>query len=140
MNIPRLILAIIVGYAVLFGTDFLIHNLWMGPDYKATETLWRPEAEMTTHMLWMLGAQFLTVLTLNLLWTRWAETARLGCAIGFGFLMGAFSGAWAIVSYVILPMPGSIAAKWFFAGIAQCILLSVVAFFVYKPAQPATAS
>jgi hypothetical protein len=30
-------------------------------------------------------------------------------------------------------MPGSIAAKWFFAGILQTILLGLVTFFVYKP-------
>ena len=51
--------------------------------------------------------------------------------------MGMFSGVWAIVLYVILPMPGSIACKWFCAGIVQCILLGLVAFYVYKPAPSA---
>jgi uncharacterized membrane protein len=83
-------------------------------------------------MAWMLGAQLLTVVTFVLLWTRWANTAQLSCAVGFGFLMGVFSGVWAIVLYVILPMPPSIAVKWFVAGIVQCILLGIVAFFVYK--------
>jgi len=88
----------------------------------------------------MLGAQLLTVITFVLLWTRWAETARLGCAVGFGLLMGMFSGVWAIVLYVILPMPGAIAAKWFLAGIVQCVLLGVVTFYVYKPAASGTAN
>jgi len=35
-------------------------------------------------------------------------------------------------------MPGSIAAKWFFAGIAQTILLGLVTFFVYKSKASAT--
>ena len=35
--------------------------------------------------------------------------------------------------YVVVPMPGSIAAKWFFVGILQTILLGLVTFFVYKP-------
>jgi hypothetical protein len=91
-------------------------------------------------MGWMSAAQLLTVVTFVLLWTRWASTARLSCAIGYGFLMGLFSGVWAIVLYVILPMPGLIAAKWFFAGIAQCLLLGIVTFFVYKPSQPAPAT
>jgi hypothetical protein len=89
---------------------------------------------------WMLGAQLLSVVTFVLLWTRWADTARLGCAIGFGFLMGAFSGVWAIVLYVILPLQGAIAAKWFFAGIVQCILLGIVTFLVYKPNHATTGS
>ncbi len=133
MNIKRLILAIVVAFVVLWGTDFLIHGIWMTPDYRATQTLWRPDADMKSYMGWMLGAQLLFAITFVLLWTRWAETARLGCAIGYGLLMGLFSGVWAIIMYVVIPMPCSIACKWFFAGIAQTILLGIVAFYVYKP-------
>ncbi|MEY2541359.1 MAG: hypothetical protein QOI22_961 [Verrucomicrobiota bacterium] len=136
MNIPRLILAIVVGFVVIFLTDWLIHGVWMKADYQATQQIWRPEPEMAARMAWMLSAQLLTVIAFVLLWTRWADTARVGCAVGFGFLMGTFSGVWTIVLYVILPMPGSIAAKWFFAGIVQCILLGLATFFVYKPKQP----
>ena len=119
MNIKRLILAIVVAFIVLWVTDFLIHGIWMMPDYRATQSLWRPDADMKSHMGWMLGAQLLFAITFVLLWTRWAETARLGCAIGYGLLMGLFSGVWAIIMYVVIPMPCSIACKWFFAGIAQ---------------------
>jgi hypothetical protein len=140
MNIPRLIFAIVAGFVVIFASDWLIHGIWMKSDYQATQQLWRPEVEMQSHMGWMLCAQLLTVITFVLLWTRWAETARFGCAVGFGLLMGMFSGVWAIVLYVILPMPGAIAAKWFVAGVMQCILLGIVTFYVYKPAASATAS
>jgi hypothetical protein len=52
--------------------------------------------------------------------------------------MGLFSGVWAIIMYVVIPMPCSIASKWFFAGIAQTILLGIVTFYVYKPKASAT--
>jgi hypothetical protein len=133
MNIPRLSLAIVVGFVVIFGTDFLIHGIWMAPDYQATQQLWRPEAEMASYRWWMFVAQLLLVFAFVMLWTRWASTAQISCAIGYGFLMGVFSGTWAIIMYVVLPMPCAIACKWFFAGIAQCILLGLVTFFVYKP-------
>jgi hypothetical protein len=137
MNIPRLILAIVVGFLVIFGTDVLIHGVWMAPDYHATSQLWRTDSEMGSRMVWSISAQLLIAITFVLLWTRWAGTARLTCAIGYGLLMGIFSGTWAIIMYVVLPMPCEIACKWFFAGIAQCILLGIVTFFVYKPAQAA---
>lgn len=136
MNIPRLFLAIVVGFVVIFLTDWLIHGVWMMADYHATQQIWRPDPEMAARMTWMFAAQLLMVVTFVLLWTRWANTAQLGCAVGFGFLMGMFSGVWAIVLYVILPMPGSIAAKWFFAGIVQCIILGLATYYVYKPLAP----
>jgi hypothetical protein len=134
MNMKRLFLAIVVGYVVVFATDLLVHHVWLAADYAATQQIWRPESGMQTLMAWMIGAQILTVVTFVLLWTRWANTARLSCAIGFGFLMGTFSGAWPTTLYVVLPMPGALAAKWFVAGIVQCILLALVTFYVYKPA------
>jgi len=138
MNTKRLILAIVVAFVVLWVTDFLIHGVWMTPEYRATQQLWRTDAQMQSHMGWMLGAQLLFAITFVLLWTRWAETARLGCAIGYGLLMGLFSGVWAIIMYVVIPMPCSIACKWFFAGLAQTILLGIVTFYVYKPKASAT--
>ena len=91
MNINRLILAIVAGYVVVFLTDLLIHEKWMVADYAATQQIWRAQPERASMLGWMLGAQLLTVISFVLLWTRWANTARLGCAIGFGFLMGARS-------------------------------------------------
>jgi len=139
MNIKRLLLAIAVAFVVIFATDFLIHGIWMMPDYRATQQLWRSDAEMHARFGWMLAAQLLWAITFVLLWTRWADTAHLSCAVGYGFLMGLFSGVWAIVMYVVVPMPCAIAAKWFFAGIVQSILVGLVTFYVYKPKpQPVT--
>lgn len=141
MNIKRLLLAIVAGYVVIFGTDILIHEKWMMADYAATQQLWRPKPEMESLMGWMIGAQLLSVVTFVILWAiGFAGTSRLICAIGYGALMGLFSGVWAIIIYVVTPTPCEIATKWFFAGIVQCILLGIVTFYVYKPAQPAPAS
>ena len=139
MNIKRLILAIVVAFVVLWVTDFLIHGVWMTPDYRATQQLWRTDAEMTSHMAWMLAAQLLFVITFVILWVKgFAErTSNISCAVGYGVLMGLFSGVWALIMYVVVPMPGSIATKWFFAGMAQTILLGLVTFWIYKPSAPA---
>jgi hypothetical protein len=142
MNMKRLILAIVVAFVVLWVTDFLIHGVWMMPDYRATQSLWRPEAEMGSNMAWMLCAQLLFVITFVLVWAKGfaSSTTKISWAIGYGVLMGLFSGAWAIIMYVVVPMPCLIATKWFFAGIVQTILLALVTFWIYKPSVHATAT
>ncbi len=60
MNTKRLILAIVVAFVVLWVTDFLIHGVWMMPDYRGTQQLWRTDAAMGSRMGWMLGAQLLS--------------------------------------------------------------------------------
>jgi hypothetical protein len=63
------------------------------------------------------------------------RTARL--RRGLWFPHGSILRRVPITLYAVLPIPCTIACKWFFAGIAQCILLGIVTFFVYKPAQAA---
>jgi hypothetical protein len=133
MNTKRLILAIIAGWVVIFGTDFLIHGLWLKPDYEATKAIWRPDNEMQAHFCWMLFAQFLCAATFVIIWAKGVGGGSIKCGFFFGLLMGLFQQVWAIVDYVVLPMPGELAVKWFCSGLAQAILLGIVTALVYKP-------
>ena len=134
MNIKRLILAILAGWVAVFATDFLIHDLWLGPVYEATKPLWRPEDEMHTRICWMFLAQFLIVATFVIVWAKGFAGRSIGTGICFGLLMGVFQQTWAIILFVVLPMPGELAVKWFIGGLAQAALLGIVAALVYKPA------
>lgn len=133
MNMKRLLLAIVVAFAVIFGTDFLIHGFWLNPDYEATKSLWRPENEMHTHFCWMLFAQFLCAATFVIIWAKGFAGRNIATGITFGLLMGLFQGVWAIINYVVMPLPGALATKWLLAGVVQCVLLGIVTALIYKP-------
>jgi hypothetical protein len=132
MNIKRLILAVIAGWVAIFATDFLIHELWLGPIYQATKPLWRPEAEMHTHVCWMFFAQFLVATTFVIVWAKGFAGRGVGAAISFGLLMGVFQQTWAIILFVVMPLPGELAVKWFLGGLVQAVLLGIVTSLVYK--------
>ena len=57
MNPKSLLITILVAFVTVFATDFLIHQLWLGSTYKATASLWRPEAEMMAKMPSMLRSR-----------------------------------------------------------------------------------
>lgn len=133
MNIKRLLLAIVVAFALIFGTDFLIHGFWLNPDYEATKSLWRPENEMHTHFHWMLTAQFLCAATFVIIWAKGFAGRDIATGITFGLLMGLFQQIWAIINYVVMPLPGMLATKWFLSGLVQAILLGIVTAMIYKP-------
>src|SRR4051794_8287379 len=99
MNIKRLFLAIIVGWAMIFGTDTLIHGLWLGPLYHATQALWRPETEMTPYIPWMFFAQFLVAATFVVVWAKGFAGRGAGEGVIFGLLLGIFQQTWAIILY-----------------------------------------
>lgn len=134
MNIKRLILAILAGWVVIFATDFLIHHFWLGPVYEATKSIWRPEEEMQTRMCWMFVAQFLIVATFVIVWAKGFAGRSMGAAVIFGLLMGVFQQTWALILFVVLPIPGELAVKWLIGGLVQAVLLGIVTSLVYKPA------
>jgi len=136
MNIKRLILAILAGWLVIFATDFLIHELWLGPLYQATKPLWRPEDEMHTRLCWMFLAQFLIVATFVTVWAKGFAGRGIGAAVSFGLLMGVFQQTWVIILFVVMPLPAELAAKWFVSGLVQAVLLGIVTSLVYKPKLP----
>jgi hypothetical protein len=139
MNIKRLILAILAGWIVICATDFLIHDLWLGPVYQATKSIWRPDEEMHTHICWMFFAQFLIVATFVIVWAKGFVGGSMGTAVTFGLLMGVFQQTWAIILFVVLPIPAELAVKWFIGGLVQAVLLGIVTSLVYKPAPPSAA-
>src|SRR5260370_17655923 len=68
MNSKRLIIAIFTAFVFLFGSNFLIHVVWLRPDYMATMSLWRTETERNVRFACMLTAQLLMAATFLLLW------------------------------------------------------------------------
>jgi hypothetical protein len=139
MNIKRLLLAILAGWLVIFAMDIVVHHFWLMPDYEATRSIWRPEAEMQPRLHWMFIAQFLGVATFVILWAKGFAGGSVGTGAVFGLLMGLFQSIWVLTNYVLIPMPGDLALKWFIASVAQAVLFGIVTSLVYKPA-PATAS
>ena len=139
MNVKRLIAAIVAGFVFVFASDFLVHGVWLVPDYKATLEVWRPDAEMMARMPFMTAAQLLCVTTFVMIWAKgFADRGCLRCAVIYGLMMGLFSQVNTLINYVIIPMPGALAAKWFAVALVQSVALGVITFLIYKPAAPTT--
>jgi len=135
MNIPRLLIAIVVGFVFVFGAEFLIHTVWLDSDYKATKELWRPENEMMARFAWMVLGQFLAAAMFVILWAFGpAYRGGVGTAFVYGLLMGLFAQANTIISYVVTPLPGPLAAKWFCSALLETIVLGLITAAIYKPA------
>lgn len=112
MNPKRLLLAIVAVFLGIFASDFLIHGVWLKNDYAASMPLWRPEAEMQSHMGWLLLGELLGAVTFVVIYAKgFAEKACPMCAVMFGLFMGLFMQANTFITYAVQPIPGSLVAK-----------------------------
>ncbi len=133
MNMPRLALAIIAGFVFIAGTDMLIHGVWLMPDYNATKLLWRTDSEMAAHVPWMFMAQFLCAATFVAVWAMGFAGSTVSSGILYGLLMGTFQQVWALIMFVVIPMPGTLATKWYLSGLVQAVLLGIMTALIYRP-------
>lgn len=133
MNMKRLLLAMAAAFAITYATDFLVHGVWLNPDYVAAKSLWRPPTEMRTFGHWITLAQLIAVATFVIIWAKGFAGRGIVMGMVFGLLMGMSQHVWAIVNYVAMPVPGALAAKWFLAGTAESVLLGIATSLIYKP-------
>jgi len=139
MNPKSLFIAIIVAFVTVAVTDFLIHALWLGATYKATASLWRPEAGLNAMRPLMMLGEFFTALAFTMIFAACvAEKRCMSCTMKYSVSMGVFSGAGQFMMYCVQPLPGSLAAKWILAAIAQAVVLGFIVHKVYKPVPLAT--
>jgi hypothetical protein len=135
MNLRSLVITVLVAFVTVWATDFLIHGVLLAADYKATAPLWRTEAEMMSHMPWMLLAQFFAAAAFTMIFAACvAEKRSLSCTTKYSASMGIFSGAGQLTMYVVQPIPGSLIARWVLAAIVQAVVLGFIIHKVYKPA------
>ena len=135
MNVKRFALSCVAVYIVNQILGFLIHEVWLGETYRSLADVWRPEAEMKS-MMWVM---FLTSAVWSIIFcyvfVKGYEGRGPMEGVRYGLLMGLFFGIpFCYESYVIYPVPLSLAHKWFITTIALTIISGVIAALVYKPA------
>lgn len=133
MNMKRLLLALAVAFVITYASDFLVHGVWLRPDYLAAQSLWRTSTEMRTLEHWVTVAQLISVATFVIIWAKGFAGRHIVMGMVFGLLMGMSQHVWAIVNYVAMPVPGALAAKWFLAGVAESIVQGTVIALIYQP-------
>lgn len=135
MNIKRLVLAIAVAFIVIWGTDFLIHGLWLAPVYAASMQLWRPLAERQGLIGWAIGGQVLAATAFVVLWARgFVDCGSLKNAVIFGVFMALFNQSATLISYAATPLTLEMVWKWFVGGTLQGIAVGIATFLAYRPA------
>lgn len=112
----------------------LIHGVWLNATYMSMPDVWRPKEEMDSMMWMMMLAGALLTFAFCYIFTRGYE--------GKGVMEGVRYGLWiallcaipqAIDSFVIYPVPMSLAVKWAVSGVAYFVILGAILASIYKP-------
>lgn len=124
----------------IFLYSCLTHGWLLMDEYAATASLWRPQAEMETMCpLWI--GYYLLLAGILTCWFKKSKCA-FACATApgekpsccpiksggccFGLKLGLLMGVLMASSYLYMPIPISLAVKWFFTGFFEGLGIGVV--------------
>lgn len=130
----KLWIAVVVVYVVTQLLGYIVHTLWLGETYGALAHVWRPHEELAAKTWIMFVTAAVYCFFFVYLFARGCEGGGLAEGARFGAIIGLFVGVFSSYDwYVLLPIPYSLALKWFLAGMVVSILQGIVAAAIYKP-------
>ena len=130
----KLVLAIVVGYVVLMGTNFLVHQILLMPDYNAIPLSHR-SAEGIQHRFWaMCVGQFFFAAMFAYIYTRGQEAKPwLIQGLRYGVVMTFVTVVpYSLSQYVVYIVPYMLAIKWMIMGGIQLLILGAVVAAICK--------
>ena len=130
----KLVLAIVAVYILLMATNYLVHSVWLMPDYDAIPLSHRDNLGIQ-HRFWvMLVGQFFFSAMFAYIYTRGRENKPwMVQGIRYGILMTFLTVVpTALSEYVVYIIPYQLAIKWMVAGGIQLMLAGLVVAAIYK--------
>jgi hypothetical protein len=128
MSAKKLVIAMVICYAVLVGTSWLIHEVWLMNDYAATPDSWRLLPDMQQKMWVMFVGQAFFAAMFCYIYSRGAESKPwLAQGVRYGVVMTLLTVIpFSLGEYTVYRVPHMLAVKWMAAGLVQMILLGLI--------------
>lgn len=130
----KVLLGAVVVFVLVFVLDYVVNNFFMMSDYQSVLQLWRPMEEMKMGVMVVLQLFFAYFFTL--IFSKGYEGKGIAEGVRYGFyvaMITSLQGAY--MSYATMPIPYSMALKWFLFGTVQTIIYGVALTFVFAKKQ-----
>lgn len=130
----KLVIAIVATFIILMATNYLVHEIWLMPDYDAIPLSHRNPAGIQ-HRFWaMVVGQFIFSAMFAYIYTRGRENKSwIEQGIRYGILMALLTAVpTALSEYTVYIVPYMLAIKWMVAGGIQLVIAGLVVAAIYK--------
>ena len=134
MNNKTFWIGLVVVIAVMQVINFGVHQVWLDATYKGLVDVFRAEDEMMGMMWMMLSGSVVYLFLFCYIFTKGYEGKGIGEGVRYGLLMGIFiTIPMSIDNFVVYPLPGSLALKWFVVGVLSFVVAGAIFAAIYRP-------
>jgi hypothetical protein len=137
MDMKKTLGAIVAGFVVQYGGDYLLHGVMLKSSYADTADMWRSDADMLHRMWILILAQLIFATAAVLIYQRGVEKkAWVGQGIRFGILLAMIAVLPNnMIWYVVLPMPHTLALHSALGDGILALLVGIVIAGICQPKQ-----
>jgi hypothetical protein len=134
MNNKTFWIGLVAIFIVMQTIGFVVHQVWLDSTYQTLTDVFRDQAEMMGMMWMMMAGSVIYLFLFCYIFTRGYEGKGIAEGARYGLLMGIFTSIpTAVDQFVVYPLPGSLAVKWFVAGVVGLVIAGMVFAAIYKP-------
>lgn len=130
----KIVMAAVATFVVLMATNYLIHGVWLMPDYNAIPLSHRSPEGIQRRFWAMILSQVFFSAMFAYIYTRGVEKkAWMEQGIRYGILMACLTIVpTALSEYTVYIVPYMLVVKWMVAGGIQMILVGLVVAAICK--------
>lgn len=136
MNKKYFLVSIILFILWMLGS-FLIHEVLLATGYEGISQLYRTDADMQSHIMWMTLAHILLAFAFTWIYLRGQDKKPwLGQGLRFGIAIVVLNVAPVfLIYYTLQPLPGILVAKQIIFEGGLVVLLALILAFIYRNEQ-----
>ncbi len=132
LNLTRFLTAVLAVFLFTFLYEALVHGHMLMEDYRATQALWRGDAEMQNYFGAAVLSNILKSLLFAFIFTCHYEAKGLAEGARYGLYVGALLGVMQFATYAYMPIPLALAAKWLVVQIVYGVLAGTLTAAIYR--------
>ena len=132
MNGKKFTIACIAVFVFIFLYSFLFHGFFMKNSYEQTASLWRPEADMKSYMVWLILGQFIFSIGFVALFTKAFKRGGIAEGVVYGLLVAIIFIGHYFIGYAVSPYTLSLLLNWSIGTLIEFILAGIIVAFIYK--------
>lgn len=142
MDMKRFSLAVVVAFAFLIVTTYVVHGIWLRWIYDLYPDSWRPMSQQVAKAWILLAGRLLFTVMFAWVYLRGMEKKSwIGQGIRYGGVIWLLVSVPAILSmYVLFRVPYQLALIWMSVTLIQVVLMGLIVAYLLRPAAPSPAA
>ena len=133
MNHKRGVLALLVAFVFIFFFEFVWHGMLMKEAYMETPALWRTEADLNSHFLFLILGHAVIAFAFTGLYVSKVGIQSAATGIGYGIVIGMLCAGGDLIRFAVQPLTAKILLMSIAGGLIELAIVGALVGAIYKP-------